>query len=206
MPDHSRQEIFDLYKRVALTNSYGDSKNRVAKWTHDVTVGVYGNPTAEDRAVLRVVIDDFNGLGGDTKYSLTNGVCDIKIQFVPQDRMQDILPEIPVDYTWYDHSYYNSDFNLYDGTIVISTTGTTQNDRSIMLMRAIASSYGLWGKIGDYPESIFSTSYDGFDTAYTGVNGLSPIDIAILKIQMSNQISPGMTAGDVDSMAPYVDI
>jgi hypothetical protein len=177
------------FQDIAGQAEYGDAGGLVHKWTKDLRIAVFGEPTERDRTALANVVDDLNGIIDGVELSLVETNPNVQIYFVPETEFASILPEyVPVNmgfvYIWWDGAGA-----VTDAVILISTTGITPEERAHLIREELTQSLGLLNDSPQYEDSIFQVEW-------TSTNRFAPIDRALIEMLYRPELVPGMTIAD----------
>ena len=177
------------FGEIAGDAEFGDEGGMLHKWTEDLRIAVYGDPTRRDLAVLDNVIEDINALIGPVRLTLVESDPNVEIHFIPEPEFASIEPNyVPVNmgfvYIWWDGGSA-----ITDSRILISTTGITPDERAHLIREELTQALGLLNDSWEYEESIFYQDW-------TTTNRYAPIDRAVIEMLYRPELVPGMTVGD----------
>jgi hypothetical protein len=179
-----RSVAIDYFLEVALGSEFGNNAPQIKKWVEPLRIKVHGSPTPEDRRILRSVMQELNALTNlDWRFDSTNP--NVNIYFVPESEFHQYEPNyIPVNYgffwTWW------KNYEIYQATILISTTEITQRQRAHIIREELTQSLGLMRDSERFSDSIFFQEW-------TDVTEYSELDRAVISMLYRPEVRPGMS-------------
>ncbi len=158
----------------------------ITKWSDSIRIGVRGNPTEQDLATLKTVVEELNGLAREIGIVITEGRPNVEVYFIPRAAFSFINAE----YTFpaFGFTSWSTQPFVQEVEVLVATDSTSQEERNGWIYRGLAASLGLTNTSPDYPESVFYTGWKptpGFRYAQ--------IDRTVIEILYSSGILPGMT-------------
>ncbi len=182
----------EYFMKIALGSEYGDAGGRIHKWdaAQGVRIWVTGMPTERDRQTLTAVMTELQAITG-MAIALADrpDSSNITLHFGPDGEFSQVLSTyVPGNkgffWTWWDQD------RITRATILISTEGITQGERSHLIREELTQSLGLMQDTWDDANSIF---YQG----WTATEQFSTLDRAVIQLLYDPAIAPGMTAEQV---------
>ena len=182
------QEEVNYLLEIALGaefEEFGDSSSVIGKWSGEVRISIFGNPTEEDLTTLDNVIDDINELtGGRITLQVVSESSDITIWFVPLSEMNQ-YDENYVSGNWgFFWTWGNSSCEIYRANILISSDKPSQEERNHLIREELTQSLGLMNDSFTYPDSIFYQRW-------TTVQEYSEIDRKIIEMLYLKEVQAG---------------
>lgn len=184
-PDYAAM-VVDYFSEVGFGQEYGSASPVLHKWTQDVTLRVFGAPTAADLEALNLTVGELNRLLTGVQLILTDGDADLEVYFAPESSFAGIEPKYVPGNLGFFRVWWDGQGAIYKGRILISSDGITQEERSHLIREELTQSLGLFRDSWRYPESIF---YQG----WTATPGFAPIDGPTIQLLYQPQLSAGMT-------------
>lgn len=182
--------VLDYLSDVGFGQEYGSASSVLHKWTRDVTLRVYGTPTAIDLITLDETVAELNRLLTGVQVRRTDGPADLKNYFAPEARFSTIEPRYVPRNLGFFRVWWDDQGAIYKGRILVASEEITQRERSHLIREELTQSLGLFQDSWQYPDSIF---YQG----WTATGEYSPIDAPTIKLLYQPQLLPGMTQGQV---------
>lgn len=179
------QNDIDYFQDIAFGMEYGSNDTRIAKWTGNIRVEVSGSPTDEDMRMVNYTISELNKNLNGISISLNSDNPNMEIYFVPQSEFSRYIPQYVSGNEGFMYIWWNANKEIYKSKIVIST-GSTQADRSHLIIHEITQSMGLGQDSSKYPESIFNELPNQS-------NRYAEIDKRIVKMLYQRNLKAGMT-------------
>jgi hypothetical protein len=176
------------FEEIVGQAEYGGEGGVVHKWTGDLHVAVYGEPTEEDREALSSVIDELNEILGPIEVDIVDSNPNLKIYFAPESQLAALEPNyVPgnLGYVW----IWWDDGSITSGRVLISTTGTTSQERAHLIREELTQGLGLLNDSLLYPDSIFYQEW-------TTVVQYSPIDRLVIEMLYRPEVLAGMPVAD----------
>lgn len=186
------QAQIDYFMEIAMGSEYNQQgAPRIRKWSGDIRVQAFGNPTSEDLRTLRSVISEVNGLtGGAIRMQLVTNNPNVTIHFVPEAQFRRIEPAyIPVNFGFFVTRWDNRGI-INRANVLITTTGVTQKERSHLIREELTQALGLMRDSYRYADSMFYQPW-------TDTPRFSNLDRALIQMLYLPQIKPGMTTAEV---------
>ena len=189
-------EEVEYFLEIALGSEYSGT-HPLAKWSGEIRISVFGDPTEEDLTTLDNVVDDINGLtGGQITLQVVSESPDITIRFIPLSEMpQYEAGYVPGNWGWFSTRWYST-YELYSANILISTDKPTQQERNHLIREELTQSLGLFNDSWAYPDSIFYQDW-------TATQGFSYIDRKVIEMLYSEEIQLGMNREQIESVFSY---
>jgi len=189
----------DYFREIAGFSEFGGSGNgELHRWTGDLRIAVYGDPTLEDRTALAAVLDDLNGIIDTIEVTVVASDSNVDLYFVPVDDFASIEPGYVEGNMGYVYIWWDGDGSIYSGRVLISTTGLTPDERAHLIREELTQGLGLLNDSWDYSESIF---YQG----WTDVTEYAPIDRVIIEMLYRPELSAGMDIDDALTVLAGLD-
>jgi hypothetical protein len=183
-------EEIDYFTEVALGTEFGGSVPVVARWARPVRIRVNGTPTPADRETLRLVVHDLNEILGEGRVSIVERDANLNIHFVPRRRFPEINPDYVSGNEGFVTVFWDAEFRIYRGTVLITTEGISQRERSHLIREELTQGLGLLRDSDKYPESIFYQPWT--DTQF-----YAPIDRTLIRMLYHPALRPGMNEIEV---------
>jgi hypothetical protein len=196
-PDSVSADTDDLaaqhayFAEVVLGTETGSGPRVVRKWTGDLRIAVSGEPTEEDLQTLSEVITDLNELVAPVALRVTSETPTVDAHFVPEAEFSSVLPEYRPPSRGFHWVNWNEYGEIQHATILISTTGLSQAERSHIIREELTQSLGLLMDSRRYPDSIF---YSGWTTT----SEFSDLDRSVIRLLYSPEIQPGTVPAFAD--------
>lgn len=184
------QAALDYFRVIAGSSEFGGGGGELHRWTNDLRIGVFGDPTPADRTALAAVVDDLNEIIDTVEIITVESDPNIEMHFAPVDDFASIEPNYVEGNMGYVYIWWGDDGSVYRGRVLISTTGLTPEERAHLIREELTQSLGLLNDSWDYPESIF---YQG----WTDITEYAPIDRAVIEMLYRPEVSAGMDVGEV---------
>jgi hypothetical protein len=185
----SSEEI-DYFAEVALGTEFGGSAAVVARWARPMRVKVNGAPTPADLQTLRQVVQDLNAILGDGRVSIVERDPNVNLHFVPRRRFAEVNPDYVSGNEGFVTVFWDAEFRIYRGTVLITTEGISQRERSHLIREELTQGLGLLKDSNRYPESIFYQPWT--DTQF-----YAPIDRTLIRMLYHPALRPGMNEIEV---------
>jgi len=185
-------KTFAYFKEVALNLEFNNADNGIIKkWVNPIKLQVIGQPTSADKETLRVVVGELSELTKlPFEFVSTKDKSNMRIHFVPEQKFAQIVPSYQPGNSGFFWVNWNEAKHITQATILISTTGITQKERSHLIREELTQSMGLMADSQKYPDSIF---YQG----WTEVNEYSAVDKQVIQMLYDPQVKPGMDEGQL---------
>lgn len=186
--DHYGPAALDYFRQIAGTAEYGGEAGTLHRWTGDLRIAVYGDPTTRDRRALAAVVDDLNEIIGTVEVSVVESDSNIEIYFVPVEEFAAIEPGYVEGNLGYVYIWWDAAGSIYSGRVLISTTGVTPAERAHLIREELTQGLGLLNDSLSYPESIFYQEW-------TETNRYTRLDRLVIEMLYRPELSVGM---DID--------
>lgn len=187
-------EEMKYFLGIALGSEFGSASQQIRKWEDDIAIRIHGNPTRRDRQTLARVVNELNQLIGNR---LSGGGIQIRvleesevqqsnvdIYFVPHSKFLNYEPNYESGNLGFAYANWNQG-RIYQARILVSTTDTSQAERSHLIREELTQALGLLQDSGRYEDSIF---YQGWTTT----NSYLDIDRAVIQMLYHPEVLPGM--------------
>ncbi len=184
-PDYASM-VVDYLSEVGFGQEYGSASPVLHKWTQDVTLRIFGEPTPADLVALDQTVEELNRLLTGVQLILTDGDADLAVYFTPESSFAGIEPNYVPGNLGFFRVWWDEQGAINKGRILISSDGITQGERSHLIREELTQSLGLFRDSWQYPDSIF---YQG----WTSTPGYAPIDGPTIQLLYQPQLSTGMT-------------
>lgn len=186
----SEQEVLEYFFEIVLGAEYGDQAQVVRKWIDDIRIELHGQPNDDDRRCLNQVVGDLSSVISTLRISVSESDGDLDIYFIPESEFKSVLEQyVPVNFGFF-WIWPNERYEIYKGTILISTTNITQKERCHIIREELTQSLGLLNDSLSYVDSIFYQRW-------TDTTQFSDIDKEVIKLMYSPHIRPGFSKADV---------
>lgn len=177
-------EALNYFNEIAANSEFKGVKP-ITKWKKDIRIKLHGDYNDADLAVLNDLIDYCSAIEGMPGISLVDAEANVDIYFVPSKSMKDYIRDYVDGNLGFFEVYWNGAYEIYSGTIAISTDRTGPLDRQHLLWEELVQSLGLLNDSYTYQDSIFQQDY-------SVVQHPSALDFAILRMLYA----PAVVAGD----------
>jgi hypothetical protein len=176
----------DYFREIAGAAEFGDNGGVLHRWTGDLRIAVYGDPTAQDRRTLDTVVTELNDLIGSIEIAVVETGPNVEIHFVPVDDFPAIEPNYVEGNLGYVYIWWDGAGAIYRGRILISTTGVTPAQRAHLIREELTQSLGLLNDSWLYPESTF---YQGWAETHQ----YTRLDRLVIEMLYRPELRVGMT-------------
>lgn len=218
-PSFSQTQI-DYFLDIAMGSEYGNASPHIRKWATDLRINIHGTPSSQDMTSIEAVVDELNTLIDPIEIEIldrpvSNGTAsnqtlstlslapipleaenaNVNIYFVPHTDFSNYVPQYEEGNLGYAWIWWQDD-TIYDATILISTNGINQVERSHLIREELTQSLGLLRDSYQYEDSIFFQ-------LWTSTTQYSSLDEALIRMLYSPKIQPGMTRQAV--LAAFAD-
>ncbi len=186
------QEQISYFLEIALGSEFrSETKPMIHKWSGDIRIQYFGNPTSEDLATLQSVIRELNELTqGSINLQLVSSNPNLTMYFVPESQFKRYEPGyVPVNYGFF-MTRWDSNGEIRNANVLITSQNVTQRERSHLIREELTQSLGLMRDSYKYPESMFYQPW-------TDVTQYAEIDRALIRMLYNPNIQPGMTQAQV---------
>ncbi len=183
------QVALDYFRVIAGSSEFGGGGGVLHRWTGDLRIGVFGDPTPADRSALAAVVDDLNEIIDTVEIITVENDPRIEMRFAPVDDFASIEPNYVEGNMGYVYIWWGDDGSVYRGRVLISTTGLTPEERAHLIREELTQGLGLLNDSWDYPESIF---YQG----WTDTTEYAPLDRLVIEMLYRPELSAGMGIDD----------
>lgn len=174
---------------IALGAEYNNSAQVIRKWEEDLRIRVHGSPSASDRAALQAVMDELNAMNLGIRLRFDAANPNVNLYFVPERQFSRYEPNyrpVNLGYAWIRWRSYR----IHNATVLISTTGTSPQERAHLIREELTQSLGLLRDSYQYPDSIFYQNW-------TDTTAYNELDKAIIQALYNPAVRPGMTRSQV---------
>jgi hypothetical protein len=187
----SAEEV-DYFVEVALGSEFHSSAALVAKWEQPVKVSIQGSPTEADRSTINDVVSEVNAIVGSQLMALVGSEAEANMHviFAPPNEFASILPEYTAGNLGYFYFWFGAPQSINKATVLITTDGVTQKERSHLIREEVTQALGLAKDSNKYPDSIFYQPW-------TDVTSYAPIDRKLIKMLNMPVVKPGMNEAEV---------
>jgi hypothetical protein len=179
------QTALDYFREIAGAAEFGDEGGVLHRWTADIRIAVYGNPTARDDQALDRVVDQLNELIHGIEITVVDTDPNLEIYFVPVDEFPVIEPNYVEGNMGYVYIWWDAAGSIYSGRVLISTTGLNPQERAHLIREELTQGLGLLNDSWLYPDSIF---YQG----WTETTSYAPIDRLVIEMLYRPELTAGM--------------
>lgn len=178
------QEALNYFDEIAANSEFKGAKP-ITKWENDIRIKLHGDYLDADLAVLNDLMRYCSAIEGMPSISLVDADANINIYFVPTKSMKDYIREYVDGNLGFFEVFWNGSYEIYRGTIAVSTDRTGPLDRQHLLWEELVQSLGLLNDSYTYQDSIFQQDY-------SVVQHPSALDFAIMRMLYE----PSVVAGD----------
>ena len=183
---YSFVDIANYFDEIALRTEYGEDDYRIHKWTSPIFMYVEGSPTAQDRRVIRTIIEKMNSVRGfpgivETK---SESEANVVIHFANNREYDKLTPSNITDKTDGFASCWWTD-SVMTRAIIGIRTEISQNERNSVIWEEMVQCTGLQNDSYQYPDSLF---YQG----YNEVQEPTVLDWLMFEILYHPQMKPGL--------------
>jgi hypothetical protein len=178
----------DRAAAIAIGAEYGDARSTVARWHGEITVGVAGEPTPDDRDALEQVIAELAVLIAPTRIRLVDRSPKMLVQFAPVDAFARLNP----NYVQGNYGFFWMHWNgagITDADVLISTTGLTRDETTHLIREEVTQSLGLANDTNDDAASIFYAPW-------TDTQAYTESDTRIIRALYCADVVHGMPVGE----------
>ncbi|UJW84496.1 DUF2927 domain-containing protein [Devosia sp. SL43] len=173
---------------IAIGSEYGDGGGGINKWRDEITVGLSGDWSKQDRDTLEHVIAELSLLIAPTRIRLVESDPEMLVQFAPVDDFPKLNPNyVPVNYGFFWLMFDRS--GLYDAQVLISTTGLTRAETDHIIREEITQSLGMANDLNDQSDSIFYGPW-------TDIQDYSASDTRVIRALYCADVAHGMLPAD----------
>jgi hypothetical protein len=170
---------------IAIGAEYGEARAVVTRWHGEVTVGVAGEPRAEDRAALEGVVAELAALIAPTRIRLVDGGADMLVQFAPVDEFPRLNPNYrPGNYGFFWMHWDGA--GITDADVLISTTGLTRRETNHVIREEVTQALGMANDRGEKADSIFYAPW-------TDIQTYSASDTRVIRALYCADVTHGMS-------------
>lgn len=190
---YSKEQI-DYFFDIALGAEFGDSVPVIKKWKDNIRIKIVGEPTVDDINTIKTIVNDLNELLGGINVKIVDENENVTITFSPESKFAGLDPNyVPTNYGFFWALWHDDNYVIYDASILISSAGISQNERSHLIREELTQSLGLMNDSDRFDDSIFYQKW-------TAVTNYSDIDRAVIEMLYHKQIKPGMTKSQVSKI------
>lgn len=188
--------VLSYFSEVVLDAEFINSGNAdvVQKWDRQISYGVLGAPTQEDRAALLAMASAVNGISGfPGMYEVSDpDSANLRIHFVSQEEMVQILGDNFYGSDGGVTIWWNDSQQIYEGVICIRTD-IDQYVRNSVIKEEI---YNGLGPLQDTDLRTDSLIWSG----YSAPQDMTQVDRLILTLLYHPQIKCGMNAAECEAV------
>jgi hypothetical protein len=185
------QEEIDYFSEIALGAEFGDDVSVIKKWTDAIRIKIIGEPTNEDLLAINDIVSDLNEIITGLRVKIVDKKENITITFSPESDFSEIDSNyVPTNYGFFWALWHDDNYVIYNASILISSAGITQDERSHLIREELTQSLGLMNDSVKYEDSIFYQDW-------TDVTQYSDIDKAVIQLLYQKNIKAGMTKEQV---------
>lgn len=168
-------EVTAYFQEIANGSEFGGSPG-IRRW-HKATIGfqVRGQPNQDDLTTLWQVQAELTALTG-VRFE-QSGTPDMLIWFIPEEQFASVDP----NYMQGNLGFFWVQFagnTIASASILISTTGISQQERNHLIREEVTQSMGLMNDSPRYADSIFHSSWSTTAT----VQSYSELDKAVIRM------------------------
>lgn len=178
----------DRVTAIAIGAEYGDARSTVARWHGEITVGLAGSPTADDRAALQAVIKELGTLIVPTRIRLVERNPKMQVHFAPVDAFPSLHPNYVEGNYGFFWMYWGGG-GITDADVLISTTGLTRRETSHLIREEVTQALGMANDLADDPDSIFYAPW-------TDSQDYSASDTRVIRALYCADVRHGMSSAD----------
>jgi len=186
---NSESEI-EYFFEIAFGTEYGASQALLHKWTNNIRIKVNGTPTSADLDTLNQVVTELNSLVNSISLHIVDQNPNIDIHFTTMDQFASIIPSYVQGNMGYFSVWWNEIGAIYYASVLISSEGLSQQERSHLIREELTQSLGIMKDSNRYKDSIF---FQG----WTNTINYTSIDRAIISLLYDSLIKPNMTKDQV---------
>jgi hypothetical protein len=192
------QAALDYFREIAGAAEFGGGGGRVHRWTRNLRIAVFGDPTPADLGALAAVVDDLNEIIDTVEIAVVESDPNVEMHFVPIDEFATIEPNYVAGNMGYAYIWWDGEGAVYSGRVLISTTGLSPDERAHLIREELTQGLGLLNDSWDYPESIF---YQG----WTDTTEYTPLDRLVVEMLYRPELSVGMDIDDAVAVLAGLD-
>jgi hypothetical protein len=186
------QEQINYFLEVALGSEFrNDANPTIHKWSGDIRIQYFGDPTVEDLATLDSVIREVNELAqGSINLQIVSSEPNLTIRFVPESEFKRYEPGyVPTNYGFF-MTRWDTTGTIRSANVLITSENVTQRERSHLIREELTQSLGLMRDSYKYSNSVFYQPW-------TDVTQYADIDRTLIRLLYSPNIQAGMTQTQV---------
>ena len=184
----------NYFLEIALGSEYGVGDFAVRKWTTDLQIEIFGQPTPQDLQTIQHVMDDLNSLiVPHIRMEIVPSNGNVQVYFIPESEFHNYEPPGIVYYGGFFWNWWNFAGEINRARVVIATDGLSQKLRSHLIREELTQILGLMNDSVKYEESIFYQQYSETTT-------YSNLDRSIIQMLYNDDILPGMTDFEITEM------
>lgn len=181
------EEELSYFTEIAFGAEFGNAVSVIKKWEEDLRIKISGVPTDEDIQTINDIVSDLNYIIDAIDIKIVNNKENVTITFSPESEFSDIEPGyVPKNYGFFWALWHDDNYVIYNASILISTEGINQKERSHLLREELTQGLGLMNDSDKYEDSIFYQDW-------TSVTEYSKIDSSVIRLLYQESIRPGMT-------------
>ncbi|MGF1535753.1 MAG: DUF2927 domain-containing protein [Elainellaceae cyanobacterium] len=185
------QADLDYFLEIATRSEFTRGNLPIRKWEEDIKIQIHGTPTPEDRQTLNAVIEELRNLVGDINIQVVQGATDgnVDLYFVDPADFSRYIPQRDVGrggVAW----VKTSRNSIYEATVLVASSGLTQQQRNHIIREEITQSLGLLNDSFTYRDSIFFQLWNA-------VTQYSERDERVIRMLYLPEVRPGMSRDQV---------
>lgn len=197
--EYQAEDISEYFNEIALGYEYGGSSPVVRKWTVPMRIYIENGSKPRLRRTLKRTISEINELVSDGFHmELVNEPeqANCTIFFGSNKLFLRYHPKVHIGVNKAVFNVWWENNCIYKARIFINTSYTTRRQQKSLIVEEITQVLGLGKDSDKYPGSIFyETENDGgYSTSF------SPIDKALIRTLYHQEMKPGFTKAQVDSL------
>jgi hypothetical protein len=194
---YSAQEIAYFYE-IVFGREFLPRRASIIKWRSDVRIKVHGTPTDADLSTLVQVVAELNDLVTGVSLSMAGNNANVDIHFAPETQFSEIKPNYTrmgdgLPHYGFGLIQWKKSSGISNASILISSDGITQTERSHLIREELTQILGLTGDSYLYPDSIFQEGW-------TDTIEYAPIDRAIIRLLYEPILRHGMTQRRIEDI------
>lgn len=199
IPSHRGSALYNsdelnYFLEIALGSEYGVGDFALRKWTTDLRIEIFGQPTPQDLQTIQHVIDDLNSLiAPHIRMEIVPSEGNVQIYFIPESKFFNYEPPGIVYYGGFFWNWWNFAGEINRARVVIASDKVSQKLRSHLIREELTQILGLMNDSVKYEDSIFYQQYSE-TTVY------SNLDRSVIKMLYNDDILPGMTDFEIKEM------
>lgn len=175
----------DYFQEIAFGFEYGSASEVIRKWAENPRIRVFGNPTAEDQAVVEGVVGELNQLMEEVQIELVTSGATVEVHFGPITSFPTILPSYVPGNWGYFSVWFDGQGAITRSVVLIATDVTDQDARSHLIREEVTQMLGLAKDSNHYSNSIFYSPW-------TTTHSYDPIDEALIEMLYRTETLKGL--------------